>query len=376
VVRIPFNHTILEDDNSPFLYKQSGFDILDSVLRWCEEYNVYAVLDLHSAPGGQATLFTADSDPIDLWSSLQNRERTVKLWKAIAERYKSRGIIAGYDLLNEPNTSQSKLLLDLYKNIIAEIRKVDTNHMIFIEGNDYARDFSSFDSLLDNNMAFEFHIYTFLNESVEEKLSAYENLSRRLNVPIWCGEWGENTTEIVSSTLKKLKLSNYNISGTAFWTWKKQYKLIQFPCYYCYFGSFQWDKTTEWIGNNNSAEPTVAEVREGITHFLTYINSEKCVLNNSLYEILGNCTVAATLKGQSSSFEVFPNPTTDLLSVKNSDNNPFKVSIFDSVGKLVGEHSSSEHQLTIDVSKLSSGIYTVNITSGNSQMAKKISLIE
>jgi aryl-phospho-beta-D-glucosidase BglC (GH1 family) len=50
VVRIPFNHTILEEDTNPFVYKESGWKILDSVLKWCEDYNVYAVLDLHSAP--------------------------------------------------------------------------------------------------------------------------------------------------------------------------------------------------------------------------------------------------------------------------------------------------------------------------------------
>ncbi len=32
VVRIPFNHTILEDDATPFVYKQSGWDLLDTIL--------------------------------------------------------------------------------------------------------------------------------------------------------------------------------------------------------------------------------------------------------------------------------------------------------------------------------------------------------
>jgi len=87
VVRIPFNHNILEDDFNPYVYKQSGWNLLDSVLQWCEDYNVYAVLDLHSAPGGQSTSFTADPDfLINLWNGAINQTRTKRLWKAIASR--------------------------------------------------------------------------------------------------------------------------------------------------------------------------------------------------------------------------------------------------------------------------------------------------
>ena len=130
-VRIPFNHTILEDDNNPFIYKNSGWKQLDSVLKWCEDYNVYAILDLHAAPGGQATLFTADPDSVDLWTSKINQNRTIQLWKAIAKRYKNKGIVAGYDLLNEPNLKSNQLLVDFYQSIIDSIRIVDKNHIKF-----------------------------------------------------------------------------------------------------------------------------------------------------------------------------------------------------------------------------------------------------
>lgn len=125
VVRIPINHTILEEDNTPFIYKNSGWKLLDTILEWCEIYNVYAILDLHAAPGGQASLFTADADVIDLWSSEKNQNRTVQLWKAIASRYKNKSIIAGYDLLNEPDIKNNKILIDFYKILIENIRTVD-----------------------------------------------------------------------------------------------------------------------------------------------------------------------------------------------------------------------------------------------------------
>lgn len=52
VVRVPFNHTILEDDARPFQYKASGWAHLDRLLSWGEKHGVYVVLDLHSAPWG------------------------------------------------------------------------------------------------------------------------------------------------------------------------------------------------------------------------------------------------------------------------------------------------------------------------------------
>ncbi len=47
VIRLPFNHRILEDDARPFQYKNSGWQILNRLLAWCEKYGVYVVLDMH-----------------------------------------------------------------------------------------------------------------------------------------------------------------------------------------------------------------------------------------------------------------------------------------------------------------------------------------
>ncbi len=52
VIRVPFNHTLLEDDAHPYQYKESGWKFLDQLLIWSEKHRVYVVLDLHSAPGG------------------------------------------------------------------------------------------------------------------------------------------------------------------------------------------------------------------------------------------------------------------------------------------------------------------------------------
>ena len=268
VVRIPFNHTILEEDTNPFVYKESGWKILDSVLKWCEDYNVYAVLDLHSAPGGASKLYTADADPINLWESTTNKNRTIQLWKAIASRYKNRGIIAAYDLLNEPNVTKADDLTNLYKVLIDSIRSIDINHMIMLEGNNFAQDFSMFKALPDKNICFQFHIYSwFSSTNIAKNLHEYTKLSNSLDVPLWCGEWGENDLNQLNATIKILKSNEYKFSGNCFWTWKKMITTLQlpqqinFPYLIGISNTHEWDKVSSYLNDTLLYKPNAEETQ-------------------------------------------------------------------------------------------------------------------
>jgi aryl-phospho-beta-D-glucosidase BglC (GH1 family) len=293
VVRIPFNHTILEEDTSPFVYKESGWEILDSVLKWCEDYNVYAVVDLHSAPGGASKLYTADADPINLWESTTNKNRTIQLWKAIASRYKNRGIIAAYDLLNEPNVTNADDLTNLYKVLIDSIRSVDSNHMIMLEGNNFAQDFSMFKALPDKNICFQFHIYSWFNSTnIAKNLHEYTKLSNSLDVPLWCGEWGENDLNQLNATVKILKSNEYKFSGNCFWTWKKMIttlqlpKQINFPYLVGISNTHEWDKVSTYLNDTLLNKPSAAETQQGINSFIKSIPLKNCTLNKTLLELL------------------------------------------------------------------------------------------
>ncbi|MDR1058312.1 MAG: cellulase family glycosylhydrolase, partial [Treponema sp.] len=53
-LRIPFNWRLfMEDEPGEARFREEGFSLLDQCLSWCEEYRIYAFLDLHGAPGGQ-----------------------------------------------------------------------------------------------------------------------------------------------------------------------------------------------------------------------------------------------------------------------------------------------------------------------------------
>jgi hypothetical protein len=119
-VRLPINYSVLEDNGRPYVYKDSGWELIGRALDWCETHGVYVILDLHAAPGGQSGLppSNPNSGEPKVWHSEENAKRTVALWQAIAGRYKDRTIVAGYDLLNEHLPPKENPLVGLYQWLV------------------------------------------------------------------------------------------------------------------------------------------------------------------------------------------------------------------------------------------------------------------
>ena len=60
-LRLPFNYRHFEDDMNPRVLKESGFKHLDRVINICANEGIYAILDMHTVPGGQSPGWHADS---------------------------------------------------------------------------------------------------------------------------------------------------------------------------------------------------------------------------------------------------------------------------------------------------------------------------
>ena len=221
VVRVPFNHTILEDANPLENYSARGWKYIDNLLDWCERHKVYAVLDFHSVPGGQGA-FVSDPELINVWHNPKYQERTIEIWGAIAKRYANRKIIAGYDLINEPDPPKGEDLITLNRRIINEIRKVDPLHMIILEGSQFSSDFSMYTSPLDANQIYSFHSYNFFtNDTDQANLLKLANLAKAQNVPLWNGEFGAHNAKWIKEEVALYENPQYHISGWIFWPWKR-----------------------------------------------------------------------------------------------------------------------------------------------------------
>jgi endoglucanase len=200
-----------------------GFELIDSLLDWCGDNEMYLILDLHGAPGGQGTNASiSDYDPSEpsLWESRENEDKTVALWARLAARYRNEPWIGGYDLINETNWTfpegNNSRLRELYVRITDSIRAVDQNHMIIIEGNWFANDFSGLTPPWDPNMAYSFHKYWNYNDP--GLLDWVLSLRDSYNVPIWLGESGENSNTWFTNLISLCESQNI---GWSWWPLKK-----------------------------------------------------------------------------------------------------------------------------------------------------------
>jgi RimJ/RimL family protein N-acetyltransferase len=192
-------------------------------VQWATANRVYVVLDMHAAPGGQANGFIYDPTSPGMWSSGSDEDQTVALWRAIAHRYSRTNTIAGYDLLNEPWAWPKSALPVVYRSIIAAIRSVDSTHMIIVEGNRDARDFSWLSRPLDHNMMYSVHLYLWARGGLsgeQHDLAGYARIAHRQGVPLWIGEFGEDYPSRVADQVRQFN-GEPTVAGWAFWTWKK-----------------------------------------------------------------------------------------------------------------------------------------------------------
>ncbi len=284
VVRVPFNYRLLEDDAHPFVYKQAGWDVLDRIIEEAKQANVYVILDMAVAPCSQMYAFISDyvGGPY-LWSLQQCQDRMVAMWKAIAARYANENAIAGYDLLNETIVSDAQLLA-LYQRVTAAIRQVDRSHLLIYEGNDMARTFTMLTQPLDSNEMLSFHDYpwAFTGQDFSVRLAEFDAVAKRLNAPLYAGEFGESTYSNAQKYVADLN-NDPLVAAWTYWTWKQhggfsESQNIQ--------ESAAAQKLIDWINNTSRPQPTAAEAAQGMSDFINEVRFENTLPDAYLVDIL------------------------------------------------------------------------------------------
>ncbi|WP_138752075.1 glycoside hydrolase family 5 protein [Paenibacillus sinopodophylli] len=221
-VRIPINARFLIEEGEELHLRPGRLELLDRAIGWCRKHSLYAVLDLHGAPGGQTGTNIDDSanDLPELFLNDHNRRLTIQLWRLLAERYKDEWIVAGYDLLNEPLPNwfaeYNEQIMPLYRDVVQAIREVDDQHMIILEGAHWATDWSIFEERIDDNLMLQFHKYW--NNPDTESIQTFLDKREELDVPIYMGEGGENNCDWFTGAFRLYE--DHDISWN-FWTWKK-----------------------------------------------------------------------------------------------------------------------------------------------------------
>ncbi|WP_396636533.1 glycoside hydrolase family 5 protein [Maribacter sp. R77961] len=162
-IRFYLHYIFFEDDANPYTYKQAGWDWLDQNIEWAKKHDVYLILNMHAPQGGYQSQGNGDA----LWDLVENQNRLVALWQAIAERYKYEDRIAGFGPVNEPVPTQDmNQWSELAQKLVDGIREVDKNHPIFLERAIYVKGTNEVDENFNfpqvngSGIVYEFHEYT------------------------------------------------------------------------------------------------------------------------------------------------------------------------------------------------------------------------
>jgi len=197
-VRIPLHWNLFMSPDGTI--GGEGWALLDRVLGWVKEAGLYAIVDLHAAPGGQTGINHDDGPGYPLMFYVpRDRDLTVRLWRAIAERYRGNPAILGYDLLNEPIAPYHDVatlnprLEPFYKRITTAIREVDPGRIVFLAAGQWSSSFDMFGPPFADNLAYTYH--SFWASTKRDAIQRHLNFSARYDVPLFLGETGELTDE-------------------------------------------------------------------------------------------------------------------------------------------------------------------------------------
>ena len=288
-IRIPFHYKLFKSVSK----EKTFFDGMDELIKWCKHNNLYAILDMHCAPGGQT------GDNIDdswgypyLFDSPLMQQETISIWKRIANHYKNETTIIGYDLLNEPIATYfdaKKLnpkLEPFFKNLVSAIRTVDKNHIVFLGGAQWDSNFKVFGKPFDSKAVYTFHKYW--SDTTQSVIQQYIDFRNKYNVPIWMGESGENTNEWIDAFRKLLEKNDI---GWCFWPYKKMEStrcIVTFkkPAYYDSVINFAKAPRVSFkeIRENR---PTKKYSEKALNGFIENSNFKNCTVNEEYLKALG-----------------------------------------------------------------------------------------
>ncbi len=294
-IRIPFHYKLFTDEE--YLGAKGsvrGFKLMDQVISWCKQENIYVILDMHCAPGGQT------GDNIDdgygfpfLFDTEASQQLTIDIWKKIALHYKDETTILGYDLLNEPIAHYfdaahfNPLLEPLFKRITKAIREVDANHLVFLGGAQWDSNFTIFGEPFDHKAVYTFHKYW--TAPKKEVIQDYIDFSNKYRVPLYCGETGENDDNWVMQFRQVLEKESI---GWHYWPYKKMDNsrgIITFPVPKYYDQIIQYADTARISFEDiRKARPKqIDQIKEALEGFLLNASFKNCTGNKGYIEALG-----------------------------------------------------------------------------------------
>lgn len=155
IIRLPIHFDMVTVDRSAnskdYEIDPIIWDYLDKACDWAEKYQIYLIIDNHSANGLSNAQYPK---PQEMKQFLQ------KLWPQIANRYKNRSNYILYEILNEPQMTNAAWE-PIQKEILKLIRSIDKNRTVVVSGGDWGGldAMTKLSIIDDDNLIYSFHFY-------------------------------------------------------------------------------------------------------------------------------------------------------------------------------------------------------------------------
>jgi endoglucanase len=238
-VRLPINQRHFESDAEPFKWLSRGFERLAGMVALLGRHGIHSVIDLHAVPGSQNQHWHSDNAThvAAFWKHPHFMERATALWVELASRFAGDRWVAGYNLLNEPADPSGAVVGPWHVRTVAALREVDPDHIVFLDGNTYSTDFSSFGEPVENavyachdyardGMAFG-GPYDGDRGRLEATFLKRTRYQRETGTPIWVGEFGPVYTGVPELDEPRYALLEDQLAlyaaygaGWSLWTYK------------------------------------------------------------------------------------------------------------------------------------------------------------
>ncbi len=230
VVRVPFCHDHLIDERGG--WRSDAFRHLDWVIDEAAKRGMWTILDYH---GYLPPAAHADGSASGYWSAEEMKRETIRIWAAIAARYRGNPAVALYDLINEPNNSAPKgtkepsatAVTDLYDRLYHAIRAVDPDHLIAMEGVWDWRTLRDPGAAGYANVVYSLHWYHWNVKTTQEgdagvarDVAGIREMWTRWRVPVYVGEFNHFGDQDVW----RAALAAYDQAGFSWtmWSWKNK----------------------------------------------------------------------------------------------------------------------------------------------------------
>lgn len=159
---------------------------------------------MHAVPGGQNPDWHSDNPTgyAAFWDYKDHQDRTIWLWEQIATRYRDNPWVAGYNPLNEPCDPEHVRLPAFYARIEKAIRKIDPDHILWLDGNTFAMEWKGFDEVLPNSV-YAMHDYSVRFAFLSEPMGTWELSVLTYSYDLISSQWGSPPVIATRAQLNK-----------------------------------------------------------------------------------------------------------------------------------------------------------------------------